>query len=130
MSMHYRKHFREMAHRERLAMIERGLVPPPEVDPAGFERHAGLDAPMSRAAERSRSVGVIMIGLGLAFMVMVTFASGSPETGIGIGGAFAVLGAAFLYNSTLMARHRSDPYPPRNAPQNTPTEPPRPDAGA
>src|SRR5215471_8911772 len=29
---------REMEIRERIAMIERGLVPPPEADPAGFER--------------------------------------------------------------------------------------------
>jgi hypothetical protein len=130
MSMHYRKRFREMAHRERLAMIDRGLVPPPEVDPASFERRAGLEAPISRAAERSRSIGIIMIGLGLAFMVMISFAAESPEVGVGIGGAFAVLGAAFLFNSILMDRHRSDPYAPSDYPRRTPAEPPRPDAGA
>ena len=29
---------RELEVRERIAMIERGLVPPPEVDPRGFDR--------------------------------------------------------------------------------------------
>ena len=29
---------RELEIRERIAMIERGLVPPPEVDPRGFDR--------------------------------------------------------------------------------------------
>ena len=29
---------RELEIRERIAMIERGLVPPPEVDPKGFDR--------------------------------------------------------------------------------------------
>ena len=38
MAMQSRRQIREMEHRERLAMIERGLVPAPELDPAGFER--------------------------------------------------------------------------------------------
>ena len=42
MAMSNRRRFREMEHRERLAMIDRGLIPPPEVDPDGFERRAGL----------------------------------------------------------------------------------------
>ena len=29
---------RELQIRERIAMIEKGLVPPPEMDPAGFDR--------------------------------------------------------------------------------------------
>jgi hypothetical protein len=29
---------RELEIRERIALIERGLVPPPEVDPSGFDR--------------------------------------------------------------------------------------------
>ena len=36
-AMMNRRRFREMEHQERLAMIERGLVPSPESDPAGFE---------------------------------------------------------------------------------------------
>ena len=33
-----RARVRELEVRERIAMIERGLVPPPEVDPRGFDR--------------------------------------------------------------------------------------------
>ena len=35
-AMHNRRKIREMEHRERLAMIERGVVPAPESDPAAF----------------------------------------------------------------------------------------------
>jgi len=38
MAMQSRRQIREMEHRERLAMIERGLVPAPGSDPAGFDR--------------------------------------------------------------------------------------------
>jgi hypothetical protein len=127
MSMHYRRRYREMAHRERLAMIERGLVPSPEVDPERFERETGLQPPESRAAARSRSLGVIMIGLGLGFVVLITFAAESPRMGIGIGGAFALLGAAFLVNSTLMSR--PDAYQPMrraDSARRPPVEPPAP----
>ena len=34
-----------MEHRERLAMIERGLMPSPESDPGGFETAAGFTPP-------------------------------------------------------------------------------------
>ena len=41
-AMNNRRRMLEIAHRERVAMIERGLVPSPELDPAGFEAGAGL----------------------------------------------------------------------------------------
>ena len=70
MAMQSRRQIREMEHRERLAMIERGLVPAPEVDPAAFERKFGARRarPGIAGAVRARSGGVIMIALGLAFM--------------------------------------------------------------
>jgi len=105
MAMHSRRHIREMQHRERLAMIERGLVPPPEVDPATFERQTGIaPTPESQGAVRARSAGVIMMGLGLALLFLIAFAGGAPGVGIGVGGAFALLGAAFFFNALLMAR--------------------------
>ena len=43
---------RELRIRERIAMIEKGLVPPPEVDPAGFDRAMGrYDRQVRTAAE-------------------------------------------------------------------------------
>jgi hypothetical protein len=124
MAMQNRRLMREMEHRERLAMIERGLIPSPEIDPAGFERRTGLtDQPESRAAARSRSAGVIMIGFGLGLMMLISFAAEVPNVGVGIGGAFALLGAAFLFNSMLMGRR--DPYaplPPVTRPFSQPSE--------
>jgi hypothetical protein len=127
MAMNSRRRFREMEHRERLAMIDRGLLPPPEIDPGRFERQAGLRQPEPQGAARSRSIGVVMIGLGLAFMVLITFAAEAPGVGVGIGGAFAILGAAFLFNSVLMTRQ--DPYAPHQPIEpirRSPAEPPPP----
>ena len=119
MAMLNRRRIREMEHRERLAMIDRGLVPPPEVDPAGFEQHYGVPRIESPSAVRSRSAGVIMIGLGLGMMVLLTFAAESPEVGVGVGGAFALLGAAFFVNAALLGKPSS--YQPTRDWQSRPT---------
>jgi hypothetical protein len=103
-----RAKLREMAHRERLAMIERGIAPPPEIDPGRFERALGQpawDEKIASRAARYRRIGVIFIGLGAALWFIIAFAAGEPETGFGIGGAFAVLGAALYANSHLELKH-------------------------
>ena len=105
---------REMAHRERLAMIERGIAPPPEVDPARFERAMGQpawDEDVAKRAARYRRIGVIFMGLGAALWFMITFAGDAPESGFGIGGAIVVLGAALYINSQLELKHA----PPRRS---------------
>jgi hypothetical protein len=123
-----RRHIREMEHRERLAMIERGLVPSPERDPATFDRMMGaVQEPPSRGASRARSAGVVMIGLGLAMVFILSFAAGAPEIGVGVGGAFVVVGAAFLVNGMLIRQserrapptysHYSSVTPPERSPQ-------------
>jgi len=105
MAMNSRKHVREMEHRERLALIERGLVPAPELDPVGFERAMGSRRlAESKASSRTRSIGVIMVAVGLGFSLMLSIAAGTPSVGIGIGGAFAMLGVAFIVNAMLMNR--------------------------
>jgi hypothetical protein len=124
-AMNSRRQVREMEHRERLAMIERGLVPPPEVDPAAFEqrllaRRAAFENPSS---VRSRSAGVMMIALGIAFIFLVGFAGGEPDVGIGVGGAFAVLGAAFFLNALLLSRSRPEPRAPDPLPPLQPRQP-------
>ena len=107
-----RRRVREMEHRERLAMIERGLAPTPEADPAGFERRTGVARPpQPPQAARSRSAGVILIGFGLGLGVLIAFAAGEPEVGVGIGGGFALLGAAFVINGVLMSRDAPLPGP-------------------
>ena len=103
-AMMNRRRFRELEHRERLAMIERGVVPSPESDPAGFE--ARLGGPPHDTGTRYRTAGVLMIGLGLGLLVLLTFAAHEPMVGIGVGGGWAVLGAASLYNYFLIAKRQ------------------------
>jgi len=119
MGMQSRRQIREMEHRERLAMIERGLSPPPETDPGAFEERFKPAQPTETPGElRARSAGVIMIGLGLAFMFMLTFAAGEP-------GAFALIGAAFFVNAVMLNRSRPQAPPPFPAPLRR-SEPPKP----
>ena len=120
-AMMSRSRLRELEHRERLAMIERGLAPPPERDPAAFERQI-LPSRPSQTAVRSRSAGVMLIGVGFALMLLITFTGGGEEIGVGIGGAFAVLGAAFVVNAALSARDA----PPPAFPSVPPSRPPDP----
>jgi hypothetical protein len=115
MSMNSRRRIREMEHKERLAMIERGMMPPPEVDPAGFEQRLSR-GPETEGTVRYRSAGIVLIGLGAALTLLLTFTAGALATGLGIGLAFAALGAAFLANAAMMSQsqkymHRSSPPP-------------------
>src|SRR5262245_7045805 len=69
---------RELEVRERIAMIERGLVPPPEKDPEGFDRAMSRHSRYRddedddewdwyvrrRSPSRFRSAGVTLVGIG------------------------------------------------------------------
>jgi hypothetical protein len=102
-----RQRLRELAIKERIALIEKGLVPAPEVDPARFETLVGLRRPVNSTAARYRSAGVILMGLGCAMLVLLAFAAGVPEVGLGIGGGLAVLGLASYINGSLVNRDTS-----------------------
>ena len=117
MAMRQRAVHIELGHRERMAMIERGLVPAPEMQrglgplsrPAGPTGHA--------ATRRNLTGGIILVGLGVSFMILIGVAAGSPEVALGVGGAIATLGGALIVIS-VVAR----------APAPTPATPPeRPD---
>ena len=119
----------EMQHRERMAMIERWLMPSPETDPAGFEAVAGRP----RAAPRYISLGVAVIGIGMALMLIIGFAGGEPAAALGVGGAVVMLGAAFLVNALLQRGYRPAPpsgtsWPPGSSPRPPlgPSDPPGP----
>jgi len=104
-----RQRLRELAMRERIALIERGLVPPPEVDPVRFERIVGASTrPRSATAQRYRSAGMMLMGLGVALLILLAFAAGVPGVGIGVGGGLVALGAAIFFNGVLMAQ--SEPH--------------------
>ena len=99
----YRNRLRELAVKERIAMIERGLVPSPEADPARFDAMVGSRRPMNEKAARYRSAGIIITGLGAAMFVLLAFAAGIPDVAFGIGGALAVIGLATFFNGTMAA---------------------------
>ena len=118
---------RELEVRERIAMIERGLVPPPEKDPEGFDRAMSRHSryrddddddwdwrARRRSPGRFRSAGVMLVGVGFGLMVLigVTGGSGAQDAAVGVGGFLVVIGLAFFVNSWLS---RYDPAPPRSS---------------
>jgi hypothetical protein len=120
---------RELQIRERIAMIEKGLVPPPEVDPAGFDRAMARHDRDDRFAwserhspGRHRRAGIILMGVGLGMMILISLAGHErPETAVGVGGFLVVLGVAFFISSLFDSnRSRSDIHTP---PTNTPPPP-------
>ena len=119
---------RELEVRERIALIERGLVPPPEVDPRGFDRamHV-LERNRYRSTGRHRRAGVTLMGVGFGLMMLIGVAGGAMNEGIGVGGFFVIMGLAFLINGLF--EHPTDQYqpaPPRPAaPGPMTSEPPR-----
>jgi len=134
-----RSRVRELEIRERIAMIERGLVPAPEVDPRGFERamgrlerHDRLERRMYAGGARHRRAGVTLLGVGFGLMVLIAFTSGEESVAIGVGGFLVVIGLAFFVNSfidnTSSQIPVGEPRPWGAPPQspNGPTEPPRP----
>ena len=100
---------RELQIRERIAMIEKGLVPPPEVDPGGFDRAMQrYDRPYWRA-RRLRSAGVTLVAIGFGAMLLIGMLTISPRIGVAVGGLPVLLGLACLLNSLLDSRPSSLP---------------------
>jgi len=87
----------EMHHRERMAMIERGQIPLADPEVLHVRR-----IPNVGPSSRSLSVGIIVVGLGLALATIISIAGESPEVGIGVGGAIAILGGAFIVRSIIV----------------------------
>ena len=94
----------EMAHRERLAMIERGLMPSPERDPEAFERSLST---RPASSPRAMAAGIVTISVGLGLALLLSVAARVPNVGLGVGGAIALLGAGFVVNA-LLAGTRKD----------------------
>jgi hypothetical protein len=131
---------RELEIKERIAMIERGLVPAPETDPRGFDRAMQrLERMESHRREfrdyrssgggRHRRAGVTLMGVGFGLMVLIGFADHNPETAVGVGGFLVVMGLAFLINglierSTDVVHSTGGMAPP--PPPTTPAPPPQP----
>src|SRR5437764_11644775 len=87
-----RARVRELEVRERIAMIERGLVPPPEVDPRGFDRAMrSYDRSRQRGPGRHRRAGITLMGVGFGLVMLIGVAGGSMNEGIGVGGFFVIM---------------------------------------
>ena len=97
-AMRQRSEAAERLHRERMAMIERGHVPPVE--------------PVRRVSARALSLGIIVVGLGLALTLIVSIAGASPGPGIGVGGAIVILGLAFIVRSLVVRTVEPEPRVP------------------
>ena len=103
MGINQRTNQLEMRHRERMAMIERGMMPPsegrfPEAEPHVVSFHEKRRGAASRS---QMTFGIVLIGAGLAFMTIVGIAADTPSVAIGIGGAFVVFGAALIVISQV-----------------------------
>src|SRR5688500_3965502 len=83
LAMRGRSEALERQHRERMAMIERGHIPLAEPQ-------------VNRASSRSPSLGIIVVCFGFALMMIVSVAGGSPDAGVGVGGAIVIVGGAFI----------------------------------
>jgi hypothetical protein len=109
-----RARVRELEIRERIAMIERGMVPPPETDPEGFDRRMeAVNRVQTRSerghiAPRHRSAGVILMSIGVGMYVLISFAGGLNREALGVGGFIAILGLGFFVNS-LFFRYQPPP---------------------
>src|SRR5260370_37622638 len=106
-----RSRVRELEIRERIAMIERGLVPPPEVDPRGFDRAMNrMDRRDYRTGStRHRRAGVTLMGVGFGLMVLIAFTAREPSVALGVGGGLVLMGIALFINS-LMGCPRQPAY--------------------
>ena len=123
---------RELEIRERIAMIERGLVPAPEVDPRGFDRAMNRfeRRELRHGSGRHRRAGVTLMGVGFGLMVLIAFTAGEPSVAIGVGGFLVVIGIAFFINSLIDGGSapdlRSGPPSSFGAPSGNPSTPAEP----
>jgi hypothetical protein len=97
----------EFRHRERMAMIERGMTPP---DPVLGDRA------LQHAHGFKMTLGILMCGLGLALFMLISFAASAPGTGFGIGGAFVMLGLTFMASAFNTKRDAEASAPPPRQP--------------
>ena len=103
MMVRARQRLQELAIRERIALIERGLIPSPETDPARFETLMSARRSVNPTAVRFQSAGVLIMGLGAALGVLLAFTARSVGIGIGLGGALAIVGLATFINGALIS---------------------------
>jgi len=115
-----RTRIRELEIRERIAMIERGMVPSPEADPNGFERkmHSVEVMQHRHAGSKFRSGGIMVMTVGFALMTMLYFVGAGEDVALGIGGFLVILGLGLLVNGAFHTPSAPPPSPPGTGPQS------------
>ena len=95
-----RSRIRELEIRERIAMIERGMVPSPEADPNGFERrmHTVERIQHRHAGSKYRAGGIMVMSVGFGLMTLLWFV-GVEREAIGVGGFLVIIGLGLFANS-------------------------------
>jgi hypothetical protein len=93
---------REHAHRERMAMIERGVTPPAETAAAAIDWRGGTSP---NPVSRNRRTGIILIGVGVGLAVMLGVV-GTGGRSMGASAFLIVLGLAFLLIAMFDARSK------------------------
>jgi hypothetical protein len=116
LAMRHRSETLERQHRERMAMIERGQVPPPQP----VQRGTG-------SSSLAMSLGIVTVGLGLALMTIIGIAGETPTVGVGVGGAVVILGSAFIVRSLVVRPAEPGPRVQPFSYPSPPVPPPPPD---
>lgn len=130
LGLRQRAHQLELGHRERMAMIDKGLVPSPEADPGhvvwtppGRPHHpSGPSLHDISSSHRSMTLGIVIVAIGLGFMSIIGVAAQTPDVALGIGGAIMVVGLAFIVISQVrrIAAQQSFTPPPVPTPRYHP----------
>jgi hypothetical protein len=142
-AIRHRSRSLEMAHKERMAMIEKGVVPSPEMDP-GHRAWASAQAiPPNQPrlvdhspAQRSTTLGIVIVAIALGFMSIIGIAAETPSVALGIGGAILIVGVAFIVIGQVRRAATGQPFgvstyhsvPP--IPGQRPPSPPEPPSNA
>ena len=127
LAMRQRAYRIELLHTERMAMIERGLAPPPELAPSLPADRPDLaavrDQYRAHYSRKTMTLGIVLIAAGLGFMTIVGVAAGEADVAFGVGGAIVIVGAAFVVISQL-SQHTGVMNPARRPPFAPPLPPP------
>jgi hypothetical protein len=123
----HRQRLRELQIKERIALIEKGLVPSPEVDPGAFDSFVQKrPAEPYAMPDRFRTLGIMLVGVGIALVFLIGFAADDFGSAVGVGGAVVVLGTASVATGRSMERRlasRAPAQPPALTLQETPPGP-------
>jgi hypothetical protein len=122
---------REQAHRERLAMIERGLAPPPEMYPNKYDAPpwAGggngpwtrRDQPQPRYFARKLGVLTIFAAAGIGWLLFVL---NEERVALAIAGLIGMIGVGLIIISLNLGSAPYDEYRGPRGPMGPPGPPP------